>query len=391
MDDWLQSELEIIKQRHLQRTLQSFATGNDPHAIINGQPYLLFSSNNYLGLATDPRLKHKAIEAVEQFGVGSGGARLTTGNTVIHEQLEKEIASFKGTEASLIFSSGYLMNIGVIAGLMSEGDVIFSDALNHASIIDGCRLSKAKTIVYQHADMADLEEKLKQYPNANKKLIVTDGIFSMDGDIAPLPQIVQLAKTYDAYVMVDDAHATGVIGKNGGGTAAYFGLQADVHITVGTLSKAVGAEGGFVATSQLLVEYLRNKARTFIFQTSLSPAVIQAAREGIRLIQKENERQQQLERNGQFLRSGLKKAGFTLADSSTPIIAIIIGAAEKAVAFSEHVKKKGMFIPAIRPPTVQEGSSRLRMTVMATHTSEQLQYALETIIEIGKKLAVIQR
>ncbi len=391
MDDWLQSELEIIKQRHLQRTLQSFATGNDPHAIINGQPYLLFSSNNYLGLATDPRLKHKAIEAVEQFGVGSGGARLTTGNTVIHEQLEKEIASFKGTEASLVFSSGYLMNIGVIAGLMSEGDVIFSDALNHASIIDGCRLSKAKTIVYQHADMADLEEKLKQYPNANKKLIVTDGIFSMDGDIAPLPQIVQLAKTYDAYVMVDDAHATGVIGKNGGGTAAYFGLQADVHITVGTLSKAVGAEGGFVATSQLLVEYLRNKARTFIFQTSLSPAVIQAAREGIRLIQKENERQQQLERNGQFLRSGLKKAGFTLADSSTPIIAIIIGAAEKAVAFSEHVKKKGMFIPAIRPPTVQEGSSRLRMTVMATHTSEQLQYALETIIEIGKKLAVIQR
>lgn len=391
MDDWLQSELEIIKQRHLQRTLQSFATGNDPHAIINGQPYLLFSSNNYLGLATDPRLKHKAIEAVEQFGVGSGGARLTTGNTVIHEQLEKEIASFKGTEASLVFSSGYLTNIGVIAGLMSEGDVIFSDALNHASIIDGCRLSKAKTIVYQHADMADLEEKLKQYPNANKKLIVTDGIFSMDGDIAPLPQIVQLAKTYDAYVMVDDAHATGVIGKNGGGTAAYFGLQADVHITVGTLSKAVGAEGGFVATSQLLVEYLRNKARTFIFQTSLSPAVIQAAREGIRLIQKENERQQQLERNGQFLRSGLKKAGFTLADSSTPIIAIIIGAAEKAVAFSEHVKKKGMFIPAIRPPTVQEGSSRLRMTVMATHTSEQLQYALETIIEIGKKLAVIQR
>ena len=391
MDDWLQYELEIIKQRHLQRTLQSFATGNDPHAIINGQPYLLFSSNNYLGLATDPRLKHKAIEAVEQFGVGSGGARLTTGNTVIHEQLEKEIASFKGTEASLVFSSGYLMNIGVIAGLMSEGDVIFSDALNHASIIDGCRLSKAKTIVYQHADMADLEEKLKQYPNANKKLIVTDGIFSMDGDIAPLPQIVQLAKTYDAYVMVDDAHATGVIGKNGGGTAAYFGLQADVHITVGTLSKAVGAEGGFVATSQLLVEYLRNKARTFIFQTSLSPAVIQAAREGIRLIQKENERQQQLERNGQFLRSGLKKAGFTLADSSTPIIAIIIGAAEKAVAFSEHVKKKGMFIPAIRPPTVQEGSSRLRMTVMATHTSEQLQYALETIIEIGKKLAVIQR
>ena len=369
MDDWLQSELEIIKQRHLQRTLQSFATGNDPHAIINGQPYLLFSSNNYLGLATDPRLKHKAIEAVEQFGVGSGGARLTTGNTVIHEQLEKEIASFKGTEASLVFSSGYLTNIGVIAGLMSEGDVIFSDALNHASIIDGCRLSKAKTIVYQHADMADLEEKLKQYPNANKKLIVTDGIFSMDGDIAPLPQIVQLAKTYDAYVMVDDAHATGVIGKNGGGTAAYFGLQADVHITVGTLSKAVGAEGGFVATSQLLVEYLRNKARTFIFQTSLSPAVIQAAREGIRLIQKENERQQQLERNGQFLRSGLKKAGFTLADSSTPIIAIIIGAAEKAVAFSEHVKKKGMFIPAIRPPTVQEGSSRLRMTVMATHTS----------------------
>ena len=389
MNDWFKGELQVIEAQGLTRNLRSFTTGNETEIIVDGKKLLLFASNNYLGLATDSRLKKKAIEGISRYGTGSGGARLTTGNIVIHEQLEREIAEVKGTEAAIVFSSGYLANIGVIASVMKKGDVIFSDAWNHASIIDGCRLSKAKTIRYAHADMLDLEVKLKAWQGEGKKLIVTDGVFSMDGDIAPLPKIVALAKEYGAYIMVDDAHATGILGGRGYGTVDYFGLQDKVDFTVGTLSKAIGAEGGFVAASSLAIQYMRNKARSFIFQTSLSPGVIEAAREGIRLIQHEPERREQLLKNALFLRENLERLGFSIGPGNTAIISLLIGDASKAVQFSEQLMKEGIFIPAIRPPTVPQGSSRLRITVMATHTQEQLQMVVEKVSKVGKGMGVV--
>lgn len=389
MDHWFQRELQLIEEKGLTRKLRSFSNGNESEIIMNGKKFLLFSSNNYLGLATDFRLIKKASGGISKYGTGAGGSRLTTGNFVIHEQLESEIADFKKTEAAIVFSSGYLANIGVISSVMKAGDMIFSDAWNHASIIDGCRLSHAKTIVYEHADMVDLEYKLRQSHGDGKKLIVTDGVFSMDGDIAPLPEIVALAKKYNAYIMIDDAHATGVIGSDGRGTADYFGLKDEIDFTVGTLSKAIGAEGGFVSTSSIAKNYLLNSARSFIFQTGLSPSAIEAAREGISIIQNEPERREQLLNNAKYLRLKLQESGFVVKEGETPIISLLIGDSHEAIKFSEKLMDEGVFIPAIRPPTVPKGSSRLRITVMATHTKEQLNTVIDRIKKIGKEMGIV--
>lgn len=386
MTDYLNQELQQIREQELFRTLRRMDAASDPETVLEGKKILLFSSNNYLGLANDSRMKEKAIEAIKQFGTGSGGSRLTTGNLSLHEQLERDIASFKGKEASLVFSSGFLANVGIISTLMKQGDVILSDSLNHASIIDGCRLSKADTVIYNHVDMNDLEKKLQSVTSYQRKLIVTDGVFSMDGNIAPLPAIVSLAKKYGAMVMVDDAHSTGILGKTGAGTAEYFGLTHQIDLLMGTLSKSIGAEGGYVAASQSLIQYLRNKARTFIFQTALSPSVIAASIEGIRIIREERERSVRLLENAEFLRNGLKKSGFSLVDGSTPILAVLIGSAQDAVHFSKRLEEEGIFAPAIRPPTVPEGMSRIRLTIMATHRQEQLEYALHTFVKIGKEM-----
>ncbi len=389
MDHWFQQELQLIEEKGLTRKLRSFSNGNESEVIMNGKKFLLFSSNNYLGLATDFRLIKKASGGIRQYGTGAGGSRLTTGNFVIHEQLESEIADLKKTEAAIVFSSGYLANIGVISSVMKAGDMIFSDAWNHASIIDGCRLSQAKTIVYEHADMVDLEHKLRHSRGNGKKLIVTDGVFSMDGDIAPLPEIAALAKKYNAYIMIDDAHVTGVLGSDGRGTADYFGLKDDIDFTVGTLSKAIGAEGGFVATSSIAKNYLLNNARSFIFQTALSPGAIEAAREGISIIQNEPERRERLLNNAKYLRLKLQESSFVVREGETPIISLLIGDAHKAMLFSEKLMDEGVFIPAIRPPTVPKGSSRLRITVMATHTMEQLNTVLHKMKKIGKEMGIV--
>ncbi|WCN36291.1 8-amino-7-oxononanoate synthase [Aneurinibacillus uraniidurans] len=357
--------------------------------VEENQNIHVFSTNNYLGLATDQKMKEAAAQAIQRYGTGSGGSRLTTGNFTLHEQLEKKIASFKRKEDAIVFSSGYLANLGIISALMREGDAIFSDALNHASIIDGCRLSKAQTFIYQHANMQDLEEKLQQAVQHKKKLIVTDGIFSMDGTIAPLPEIVELAERYGAWVMVDDAHATGVLGATGAGTAEHFGLSDKVQLTMGTLSKAIGAEGGYVAAAASVTNYLRNYARSFIFQTSLSPSVVAAAMKGIELIQLEPERRQTLRENATYIRSGLQQCGFTLIEGNTPIIAVIIGDAKQAVRFSRLLEEEGIFAPAIRPPTVAEGSSRIRVTVMATHTVFEIEKALASFKKVGKEIGII--
>lgn len=382
MDGFERSLLDSLsakKEKGLLRTL---------HPIDWKQEKSVFSSNNYLGLARDERLKKAAIQAIETYGTGSGGARLTTGNFLLHERLEASLASFKQKESAIVFSSGYLANLGVISALMGPGDVIFSDELNHASIIDGCRLSKARIVVYRHADMDDLRNKIRS-AQETKKLIVTDGVFSMDGDIAPLPDIVEVAQTHGAWVMVDDAHATGVLGETGAGTAEYFGVSDRIQLLMGTLSKSVGAEGGYVAASRTVVDYLRNHARSFIFQTSLSPGVVASALEGIRIIREEPERRRRLLKNARLLRDGLTKLGFTLVEGITPIVAVMIGEAEKAVRFSARLEEEGVFAPAIRPPTVPQGSSRIRVTLMATHTQSEIDQVLTCFEKVGKAMRII--
>ncbi|MED0679868.1 8-amino-7-oxononanoate synthase [Aneurinibacillus thermoaerophilus] len=382
MDGFERSLLDSLsakKEKGLLRTL---------HPIDWKQEKSVFSSNNYLGLARDERLKKAAIQAIETYGTGSGGARLTTGNFLLHERLEASLASFKQKESAIVFSSGYLANLGVISALMGPGDVIFSDELNHASIIDGCRLSKARIVVYRHADMDDLRNKIRS-AQETKKLIVTDGVFSMDGDIAPLHDIVEVAQTHGAWVMVDDAHATGVLGETGAGTAEYFGISDRIQLLMGTLSKSVGAEGGYVAASRTVVDYLRNHARSFIFQTSLSPGVVASALEGIRIIREEPERRRRLLKNARLLRDGLTKLGFTLVEGITPIVAVMIGEAEKAVRFSARLEEEGVFAPAIRPPTVPQGSSRIRVTLMATHTQSEIDQVLTCFEKVGKAMRII--
>lgn len=370
--------LTHLENQQLLRSLRPLDHGNDPVIQKEENRLVIFSSNNYLGLANDPRLKQKAIKAMKEYGVGSGGARFTTGNFPLHEHLENEIALLKKKETAVLFSSGFLANMGVICGLMGKGDIIFSDEWNHASIIDGCRLSGAQIVIYQHNDMKDLEEKLVMTTSSSrKKLIITDGVFSMDGDLAPLPEITQLGKKYDAWVMVDDAHGTGVLGANGGGTAEYFGLEKDVQLSVGTLSKAVGAEGGFVACKKEVAHYLRNKARPFIFQTSLPPGIVAAAIEGLQIIQREPGRRQKLLDNGTYFRRELKNVGYHVPNGITPIIPVLIGKAEDALHLANHLEEQGIFAPAIRPPSVPEGSCRIRFTVMATHKKEDITQAIQ--------------
>ncbi|WP_100330701.1 8-amino-7-oxononanoate synthase [Bacillus xiapuensis] len=383
------SQLKWLQDQHLLRQMRRIDSASDAEILLENKPVLLFSSNNYLGLANDDTIKQRAIEAIQLFGTGSGGSRLTTGNLCLHEQLERMIAEWKGTESALLFSSGYLANTGTISSLMGKGDFILSDELNHASLIDGCRLSRAKTAVYRHVNMDDLRSKLKQLPAGSKKLIVTDGVFSMDGNLAPLPDIVELAEAYQAWIMVDDAHGAGVLGKNGRGTAEWFNLEQRIHLHIGTMSKAIAAEGGYVAASKEIVTYLANSARPFIFQTSLSPAVIAAGMAAIEKIQQEPERRQHVLKLSAAFRRQLREAGFAIVSGETPIIALIVGEADAALRFSQELEKEGVYAPAIRPPTVPAGTSRIRFTLMASHTNEQVDRAAKIIIQTGKKLPFI--
>lgn len=381
-------QLDKIEKQQLTRHIRRFDGPNQCETLIEGRKNILLSSNHYLGFGTDEDAKRKAYEAINHFGIGSGGSRLTTGNSSLHEQLEEVIARFKGSECVLLFSSGYLANVGVISSVVGKGDVIFSDEYNHASIIDGCRLSKAKTIIYSHCDMDSLERALQEEQTSGKKLIVTDGVFSMDGDIAPLPEIQSLARQYEALLMVDDAHGTGVLGKLGKGTAEHFGID-DVDITVGTMSKAFGTEGGFVTGSSLLIEYLKNRARTFIFQTALSPGVVGATLAVLQKLMEHPDIVRKLQRNAAYLREGLKEQGFDILEGESAIIPLIIGGAEETLQFSARLEDRGVFAPGIRPPTVPEGTSRIRITVMATHTQEQLDQAIDIFTEVGKELGII--
>jgi len=384
-----EEKIENIKRAHLYRKMKYLQSPQCDHVRMAGRDILMLSSNSYLGLCADERLKKAALDAMERYGVGSGGSRLITGSYDIHRQLEEEIAAFKKTEAALIFNTGYMANVGVISAIADKSWTIYSDRLNHASIIDGCRLSGAKIVVYAHCNPQDLEEKIQAHPCGEKGMIVTDGLFSVDGDIAPLPQLVETARRHNLLFMVDEAHATGVLGKHGGGTADYFGLVSGIDISVGTFSKALASEGGFVTGRRVLIDYLANTARSFIFSTALSPVTIAASRAALEIVRTEPQGRENLRELSAWFRSRLIAMGFAVEEHPTPIISMGLGAPDLAVNFSNLLMEQGLFANAIRPPTVPAGTSRLRINLMATHVREDLEKALACIEEAGRALGVI--
>ena len=379
---YISDELINIKQSGLYRELKVVGNAQDNHIEIEGKTFLSFCSNNYLGLANNPFVIKAVKDAVEEYGWGAGASRLVSGNMTLHETLENEISRFKEKEAALVFPTGYMANLGTISSLVSSGDLVICDKLNHASIIDGCRLSGADFRVYPHCDMEKLENVLMKSSKYNRKLIVTDSVFSMDGDLAPLPDIVRIAGKYETMVMVDEAHGTGVFGKNGRGVVEHFNLNKEVDIVMGTLSKAIGSLGGYVTGDIDLINYLRNKARTFIYTTALPPAVCAASIAGINLIKRDPSIRESLWHNVRFIKDNLTSLDFNSISSESPIIPILIGDAQKAVDISKLLYERGILIPAIRPPTVPANSSRLRMTVMSTHTKEDLEILLEALSEV---------
>jgi glycine C-acetyltransferase/8-amino-7-oxononanoate synthase len=376
--DELEARLDDLRDRGLYRKLRLISGPQGPRVLLDGKPVLLLCSNNYLGLADHPRVRQAAADAAMRWGAGAGASRLVSGNMTIHRRLEDRIAEFKGSEACLLFGSGYLANAGIVSALAREGDVVFSDALNHASIVDGCRLARARTFVYDHCDVDHLEWGLRE-AGGRGALIVTDGVFSMDGDIAPLAEIVKLAHRYDARVMVDDAHGLGALGPGGRGSVAAAGLEDDVDIVVGTLGKSLGSYGAYACTSRTMAKYLVNTARSLIFSTALPPPAVAAAGAALELLVEEPRRVERLQRNAKIIREALAGHGMATGDSSTQVLPLVVGEAGDAVRVCERALEKGIFAQAIRPPTVPEGSSRLRLAVMASHTRAELQDAAATL------------
>ncbi|OAS23493.1 glycine C-acetyltransferase [Paenibacillus oryzisoli] len=390
MANWgaLERELEQLKKEGRYRPITVWETGSDTWMNIGGRRVLQMSSNNYLGLTNHPDLKKAAIEAIEQYGVGSGSVRTITGTLHIHDQLEQELAAFKETEAALVFQSGFTTNQGVMT-ILGADDVVISDELNHASIIDGIRLTKAQRRIYAHRDMDQLEAVLRECGSFAKRVVVTDGVFSMDGDIAPLPAIVELAEKYDAIVFVDDAHASGVLGRNGKGSTDHFGLKGRVHIQVGTLSKAVGAVGGYAAGDQVLKDFLIQKARPFLFSTSAPPAVAATCLAAIRVLRRSESLIGQLWSNATYFRTKVRALGFNTGGSETPIVPVIVGDPAKTMLFSDLLLQQGVFAQGIVFPTVAMDKGRVRFIVTANHTREDLDFAIDALELVGNKIGLL--
>ncbi len=386
---FLTGEIDHLKEQGLYRPLRVIGSANKPVFTVDGKEVINLSSNNYLGLTTHPKLVQASVKATQWYGVGSGAVRTIAGTMTLHEELERRLAAFKHTQASLTFQSGFTANVGVLQSLLKEEDVIISDQLNHASIIDGIRLSRAPRKIFPHKDMDGLEKVLKESQDARVRLVVTDGVFSMDGDIAPMPDIVNLAERYGAIVMIDDAHASGVLGKNGRGTVNHFGLDGRVQIQIGTLSKAIGAVGGYVAGDQVLRDYLIHMARPFLFSTSQPPGVVASCIAAIDVLEQEPEIIDRLWDNTHFFKQQLTEMGFNTGHSETPITPVIVGEAPKAMALSDKLFERGVFAQGIGYPTVAQGQARLRTMISAAHTREQLQTALDAIAEAGRELGII--
>jgi 8-amino-7-oxononanoate synthase len=381
-----EQELSKLKQQHLLRHLTVIESSDGPHVTVDGKKLLLMCSNDYLGLAGHHALREAAHAAIRRYGFGSGASRLVSGTGPLHRELEEKLAFFKGTEAALVFNSGYAANTGIIPAIAGEGDVILSDALNHASIVDGCRLSKARIEIYRHRDVDHVEDLLRKNSNIRRKLIVTDGVFSMDGDIAPLVPLVSLAENYNAILMVDDAHATGVLGKSGKGTMEHLGIAAGrVPIQMGTLGKALGSYGAYVAGNQELIDYLINRSRSFMFSTALPPAVCAASIAALDIVEHEPERRDILWKNRERFANGLMALGIALGATETPIIPLMVGDSGKALRLGGTLLEYGIYATAIRPPTVPEDAARIRTTLMATHTGEDIDNALAVFDRLGRE------
>ncbi|MDC3414341.1 glycine C-acetyltransferase [Terrihalobacillus insolitus] len=387
--DYLQEQLDQMKDEGTFRELIPLESAQGSRVQIKGKEVIQLSSNNYLGLTSHPKLKLAAEQAIKEFGVGTGSVRTIAGTLKMHEEFEQKLAKFKHTEAALVFQSGFTTNQGVLSSILTDQDVVISDELNHASIIDGIRLTKAARKVYKHVNMESLEQALKETQNYRKRIVVTDGVFSMDGNIAPLPDIVMLSEKYDALIMVDDAHASGVLGNNGRGTVNHFGLDGRVHIQVGTLSKAVGVLGGYVASTQTLKDYLIHKGRPFLFSTSHPPAVTAACEAAVDVLLEEPSLIETLWENTKFFKDGLTKMGFDTGISETPITPILIGDDAKTLQFSDLLFDYGVFAQGIVFPTVPKGKARIRTIVTAEHTKEELAEALNAIERAGKELNII--
>ncbi|WP_173916438.1 glycine C-acetyltransferase [Halobacillus sp. Marseille-Q1614] len=387
--EYLQEQLDEMKNEGTFRTLIPLESAQRSKVKIKGKEVIQLSSNNYLGLTSHSKMVEAAEKANKEYGVGTGSVRTIAGTLQMHEDFEKKLAKFKHTEAALVFQSGFTTNQGILSSILTNQDVVISDELNHASIIDGIRLTKAGRKIYKHVDMDSLEQALKESSDYRTKLIVTDGVFSMDGNIAPLPQIVELAEKYGALVMVDDAHASGVLGENGRGTVNHFGLDGRVHIQVGTLSKAIGVLGGYVASTQTLREYLIHKGRPFLFSTSHPPAVTAANDAAIDVLLDEPELIDKLWDNTKFFKEGLEELGFDTGISETPVTPVMIGDDALTHKFSDELFEEGVFAQGIVFPTVQRGKGRIRTIVTAEHSKEELQEALSAFKKVGKKLNII--
>jgi glycine C-acetyltransferase len=391
LEQFLNENLADLKTKGLYNVIDPLESANGPVITINGKKLVNLSSNNYLGLATDERLKRAADDAIEKYGVGAGAVRTINGTLKLHVELEEKLAEFKHTEAAIAYQSGFNCNMAAISAVMDKNDAILSDELNHASIIDGCRLSKAKIIRVNHSDMADLRSKAKAAKESglyNKIMVITDGVFSMDGDIALLPEIVQIAEEFDLITYVDDAHGSGVLGE-GAGTVKHFGLSDKIDFQIGTLSKAIGVVGGYVAGKRNLIDWLKVRSRPFLFSTSLTPADVAASKKSIEILMESTELNKKLWENGDYLKKGLKDLGFNIGNSETPITPCIIGDESLTQQFSKRLNDEGVYAKAIVFPTVPQGTGRVRNMPTAAHTKEMLDQAIAIYEKVGKEMRII--
>jgi glycine C-acetyltransferase len=386
---YLTAELASLKAQGLYRQLRILEDEQKPRTTVDHRDVVNLSSNNYLGLTTHPRLRERALEATRRFGVGTGSVRTIAGTMAIHMELERRLAVFKQTEAVVVFQSGFAANAGTVSAILGKDDVVVSDELNHASIIDGCRLSRAAIKVFPHKDVDAARKALQSLPAGQRALLITDGVFSMDGDLGPLPELCTLAEEYGCIMMVDDAHASGVFGRNGRGTIDHFGVHGRVDVQVGTLSKAIGVLGGYVAGSRDLVDFLYHRARPFLFSTSHPPAVAAACIAAIDVLLEEPQIIDRLWDNTRFFKAGLSGLGFNIGASESPITPVIVGDGALAMKLSDQLFAAGVFAQGIAAPTVPPGKARVRTIVTATHTREELQFALDAFARVGRTLGIV--
>ncbi|HEU68691.1 MAG TPA: glycine C-acetyltransferase [Candidatus Acetothermia bacterium] len=385
--DFISAELEELRKQGLYNTIRTIGSPVGSWTVVDGKRVLNMCSNNYLGFANDPRLREAARRALDEYGVGPAAVRSIAGTMSLHVEFERKLAAFKGAEDAISLQSGFCANLAAIPTLVGAGHALFTDELNHASIIDGCRLTKAERVIYPHRDVDALAKALREHKDAPRKLIVTDGVFSMDGDLAPLPGIVEVAEEFDAMVMVDDAHGEGVLGSHGRGIADHFGLQGRVDIEMGTLSKAFGVMGGYVAGKREIVEYLRQRARPFLFSSAATPADVAACLAAVEILEGTDEPVRRLWDNARYFKTKMGELGFDLGASETPITPVMLGEAATAWEFSRQLFAEGVFVQAIVFPTVPRGKARLRVMVSAVHTKEDLDFAVDAFARVGRKLA----